>query len=167
MSSLDTLSYFYNSIEYQMNIELAGMITVIFFFGVLFYSFNELEDACVRNKFKNRGIWWNTGMSWKNKYKLDSDGDLLPYEKKWYHFGFSPKFEEKFPFSTTFLVFLTDGEHFFQFMKFKVVELIIVGFCFILYQILADIKVWFLLLGYMTGETLSKLVKEKYLKFID
>ncbi len=167
MSSLNTLNYFYISIGYQMSIELTGTIAIIFFMGAFFYIFNELEDACVRNKFKNKSQWWNTGMSWKNKYKLDSNGGLLPYEKKWYHFGFSPKYEERFPFSTTFLVFLTDGEHFFQFLKFKVIELIIIGFCFILYQVLADIKVWFLLLGYSIGETFSKLLKEKYLKFID
>ena len=46
---------------------------------------------------------WNPNESWKNKWKLDSEGNPIPGK-------------ERFPLSSTALVFLTDAWHFFQFV---------------------------------------------------
>lgn len=51
--------------------------------------------------------FWDPLISWKNKYKVP----LTPYKPKWYYPIFAPKLEERFPFSTTALVFLTDAWH--------------------------------------------------------
>lgn len=52
--------------------------------------------------------FWNPKLSWKNKWK-QKDGRMI----------------EKFPFSSTFLVFLTDGFHLFQFFFLNSIMLII------------------------------------------
>ena len=51
------------------------------------------------SKFKKQ-LFWDPAISWKNKYK---NGD--------------PKQGPKFPFSTTLLVGLTDGWHFFKLLR--------------------------------------------------
>lgn len=68
--------------------------------------FNAKMDKCTFH-----GVGCNAG-EWKNKWKLDSDGKLIPYSQKWYHFKiFQPKYVEKFPFSSTLLVAFTDNWH--------------------------------------------------------
>jgi len=55
-------------------------------------------------------------LEWDKKYNLTKSGDT----KHWWYFGlYTPKFPEKFPFSSTSLVFLTDKWHFNQFMMLK------------------------------------------------
>ena len=53
-------------------------------------------------------LWWNPEESWKFKwvYPLQSP------TPKWYYFGFLPRYEERFPYSSTILVWLTDAWHF-------------------------------------------------------
>ncbi len=53
--------------------------------------------------------FWNPDLSWKNKYK---NGD--------------PILGSRFPFSTTFLVFLTDGWHLFKGLAWTLMEVAIV-----------------------------------------
>ena len=73
---------------------------------------------------------------WVNKYDFTKPGKT----KHWWYFGlYKPKFPERFPFSTTALVFLTDRWHFNQFMVLK---------CFqgaIAFLIAGNIFTWFLL----------------------
>lgn len=58
--------------------------------------------------YKFNPYFWNPQKSWRNKY----DKDLSKSKECWYYFGlYKPLFKERFPFSTTFLVFLTDGWH--------------------------------------------------------
>jgi len=53
---------------------------------------------------------------WENKYRRP----LIFPKNHWWYFGlYAPKFQEKFPFSTTALVFLTDKWHFNQFMMLR------------------------------------------------
>lgn len=120
--------------------------------GLLFYLFNELEDACKLNLFSSQHSWLNSSDSWRNKYAKP----LRPYRQKWYNFGTKPDFAEAFPYSSTVLVFLTDGEHFFQFMKFRVIEVTILLLCG-----------WFLALAWMAGSTLMKVIKEVFFKKFD
>lgn len=66
--------------------------------------------------------WWSN--HWKNKYKRDGDYPeiLLPYHSKWYYLGLhTPEFEERFPYSSTVLVFITDAWHFFNFIRYRIV----------------------------------------------
>jgi hypothetical protein len=126
----------------------------VFLCGLFFYLFNELEDECVRNtwntKYKNLNKWLNQKTSWTNKYK---EG-LIPYKFKWYHFGIYPKYEEKFIYSSTLLVWTTDGEHFFQFLK---IVFICIGF--------ASIGIWNGILC-LAGILVFGLIKELFIKNI-
>lgn len=90
--------------------------------SVLFIMFREFEDESARNNWKKplKFLWWtfsvkwlNTKTSWKNKWAWENN-ELVPYKKKWYHFGVAPRHKEAFPFSSTLLVGFTDGEHTFQ-----------------------------------------------------
>jgi len=92
-------------------------LVVILISGFLFMLFNELEDECIRNTWAGDLVNWNSEKSWKNKWKLDHQGNLIPYNNKWYHFGIKMPFEEKYPFGSTFFVGFSDAEHFFQMMK--------------------------------------------------
>ena len=53
-------------------------------------------------------LWWNPEESWKFKWVYP----LQPSTPKWYYFGFLPRYEERFPYSSTILVWLTDAWHF-------------------------------------------------------
>jgi hypothetical protein len=85
--------------------------------GFAYFFFNELEDESIKNNWERWEWFLNTGQAWKNKWKLDEEGRLTTDQGHWWHFGLSPLFEERFPYSSTLLVFLTDGEHLFQFFK--------------------------------------------------
>ena len=53
------------------------------------------------------------GLDWANKYDLTKPGNT----KHWWYLGlYAPRFPEKFPFSATALVFLTDKWHRNQFI---------------------------------------------------
>jgi hypothetical protein len=96
------------------------MIGLVFLFlGFLFMIFNEMEDECIRGQWSGNFSKWNSSNSWKNKWALDGN-NLKPYTNKWYHFGIAMPQEERFPYSATFFVFLTDAEHFFQICKISV-----------------------------------------------
>ena len=130
------------------------MILLIFIFGALFYLFNELEDESVRNRWKKHTSFLNTGESWKNKWALRAGGDTMPPEKKWYYFGILPAHKEKFPYSSTALVFLTDGEHLFQWLKKRSID---AGFLVLGWQYFVAWEIGTLVMG---------IIKEKFLKTI-
>ena len=55
-------------------------------------------------------------LEWQNKYDFTKNG----MTKHWWYLGlYKPKFPEKFPFSTTILVFLTDKWHRWQFIMLR------------------------------------------------
>jgi hypothetical protein len=95
---------------------------------------------------------------WVNKYDFTKSGET----KHWWYFGlYKPKFPERFPFSTTALVFLTDRWHFNQFMVLK---------CFqgaIAFLIAGNVFTWFLLtfviFPFING-TIFELTYENYRK---
>jgi hypothetical protein len=96
-------------------IDTNSILAIIIFWLVFFASlFNALMDLSSENIFKKD--WWNKE-SWKNKWKLDADGNLLPCTVYWWYLWlYKPEYQERFPYSSTILVFLTDGWHFFQFL---------------------------------------------------
>jgi hypothetical protein len=56
------------------------------------------------------------GVDWHNKYDFTKPSTT----KHWWYLGlYKPKFPEKFPFSTTVLVFLTDRWHRWQFFMLR------------------------------------------------
>jgi len=106
---------------------------------------DEAQDRSINNRWDVWENFINSKDSWKNKYE---DG-LPAYEKKWYHFGIHPDYKEKFAFSSTFFVFLTDGEHLFQFLKNRFVD-----FAFAMIS-------WWLALASFTGQMIGSQVKER------
>lgn len=71
-------------------------------------------DSSLFSKIKNRAIreWCNAADSWYLKWKI-VDGKQVPQTKKlWYYLWiFTPKFVERFPYSSTWLVKYTDLWH--------------------------------------------------------
>ena len=132
------------------------MITfiIIFVCGVGFLLFNELEDECQVGTWEKHQQFMNADLSWKNKWKLDALGNLIPNtEKHWYYFYFfNPKYKERFIYSSTLFVFLTDGEHLFQFIKLKFIW---GGFLIISWQVC---------LAWVAGTVLMQAIKEAFLK---
>jgi hypothetical protein len=96
------------------------MKAVFLLLGFLFMLFNEMEDECIRGQWSGKFQKWNSINSWKKKWATTKNGLLKVYKPKWYHFGIRLPQEERFPFSATFLVFLTDAEHLFQMCKIVV-----------------------------------------------
>ena len=100
-----------------------------FIAGFFFYVANRykaLMDYSSAGDFVNREYYKNKSASWANKYFFP----LLPYKPKWYYGAFSftifnktfsykglitPRYKERFMWSTTILVFLTDYWHKVQF----------------------------------------------------
>lgn len=70
--------------------------------------------------------WWGNN-SWKNKWALDFQGNPIKINAQhWYYFGwYKTDYVEKFPFSSSILVFTTDGWHLSKFLMFTILELII------------------------------------------
>jgi hypothetical protein len=101
------------------------MVAVFLLLGFLFMLFNEMEDECIRGQWSGKFQKWNSINSWKKKWATTKNGLLKVYKPKWYHFGIRLPQEERFPFSATFLVFLTDAEHLFQMCKIVVASVAI------------------------------------------
>ena len=101
------------------------MKAVFLLLGFLFMLFNEMEDECIRGQWSGKFQKWNSINSWKKKWATTKNGLLKAYKPRWYHFGIPMPQEERFPFSSTFLVFLTDAEHLFQMCKIVVASVAI------------------------------------------
>jgi hypothetical protein len=65
-------------------------------------------DDSIFSKFNPE--WWNPKISWKYKWA----SPLQPPVKAWYYFGFYPRYKERFIYSSTIFVWLTDAWHFFK-----------------------------------------------------
>lgn len=84
---------------------LAGMCNAVM--DVLFTRWN----VCV---FRNLNpLFWNPQVSWKNKWAQPYP---QPATHEWYYFGFYPEYKERFPYSSTIFVFLTDAWHLAKFL---------------------------------------------------
>jgi hypothetical protein len=86
------------------------MISLILF-GIA-GMFNAIMDKINFNFkssiFRNMNpMFWDVRVSWKNMWKWP----LEPFTG-WYYFGlYKPRYKEKFPYSTTWLVWTTDAWH--------------------------------------------------------
>jgi hypothetical protein len=89
------------------------MITLflIFLVGVCNATMDVLFTRYDKSIFKKfNPSWWNPQESWTWKWSMP----LREPTKKWYYFGFYPKYEERFPYSSTIFVWLTDAWHLFK-----------------------------------------------------
>lgn len=80
---------------------------------LLFISFaaKAFMDTSAQDGFSKS--WLNKTESWQNKYSLP----LSPNYKHWYYFGLlRTTYRERFIFSSTLLVILTNGWHLLQFI---------------------------------------------------
>lgn len=79
-----------------------------------------IQDHCKINSFPDSWTWWNESDSWRNKW--DIKHKLSLYEGT---LRVTDKRKPRFFGSTTFLVWVTDGWHFFQMVY---LNCLIVGF---------------------------------------
>jgi hypothetical protein len=128
---------------------------IVVLLSILYMFFKELEEESHHNTFTGKHAnWLNNRTSWINKWAVDDNGFAIPYKKKWYHFNIPHRYEERFPFSSTILVGLTDGEHFFQLLQ------IISLFCII------SLFSFYGALSYLSGVLILGFLKESLLKDI-
>lgn len=72
--------------------------------------FKALQDNEVRKGRVNK--------TWKNKWALQGMQVTIKYKPVWYYFGiYKPAFKERFPFSSTILVWVTDKWHLYGGLK--------------------------------------------------
>lgn len=78
-------------------------------------QFHFDESIFSKSKFTN---WWNPKLSHRNKWKRNGDVLVKNDKKLWYYlFLYFPKYKESFPYSSTFLVSLTDAWHLFGLIR--------------------------------------------------
>ncbi len=101
----------------------------ILVFSSFYYKYNELEDEVVRDRSKNKPLKLlkivrsaSTGAlgKWHEPLEL-YNGNYYP---KWMK---KPKYRERFKFSSTLFVPFTDTEHWYQFIKLRLINLIVIA----------------------------------------
>ena len=72
-------------------------------------------------KAKMDHIAHTKGDNWKQKWKLNELGSLIPchFKPKYYFKLYKPDYVEGFPYSSTILVFLTSKWHLYQFVMLR------------------------------------------------
>ena len=98
----------------------------------LFLYFNEKEDEVVRDRGINNPTRFIKTYSKLKKISLTSGANakwfepMEPYDGEYYpKWAEKPKYRERFKYSSTIWVFLTDQEHWFQWIKLRMVNLIV------------------------------------------
>ena len=131
-------------------------ILVIFFSSFGFRYLRELEDRILQGRDENTTFLkkrpGEPNESWYAKYAFP----LQPFTANWmYLWLIKPKHKERFPYSTTLGVFITDKEHRLQFIQ-SVLILIIAGFSnFVIYYY----GVITVLFGFFVGQFLKEVKK--------
>ena len=92
----------------------AMSISVIIISAFSFRLLRECEDLIARGKWRNRPLLPRRKGE-QDEYTAKWAYPLRAYAPKWYHFGIAPRYEERFAFSSTLLVWVTDTEHLLQF----------------------------------------------------
>jgi hypothetical protein len=98
-------------------IALAGMLNAAY--EILFVGFNQSIFSNFKSDF------WNPMKSWKNKWAIPYPQHMMPY---WWYFGFYPRYKERFPYSSTLFVWLTDAWHLFKALMLACIMLAIVSY---------------------------------------
>ena len=98
-------------------IALAGALNATY--EILFTGFNQSIFKKLNPEF------WNPLESWKFKWASPFP---QPVEARWYYFGYLPRYKERFPYSSTALVFLTDAWHLFKALMLGCIMLAVVNY---------------------------------------
>jgi hypothetical protein len=100
---------------------IAGALNATY--EILFTGFKK----SIFNKLKSK--FWNPLESWKFKWS-----SMYPQkaEPKWYYFGYVPRYKERFTYSSTVFVFLTDAWHLFKALMLGCIVLSIVNYSVII-----------------------------------
>ena len=98
-------------------IALAGALNATY--EILFTGFNQSIFKKLNPEF------WNPLESWKFKWASPFPQSV---EDKWYYFGFLPRYKERFPYSSTVFVFLTDAWHLFKALMLGCIMLAVVNY---------------------------------------
>jgi hypothetical protein len=104
-------------------IEIITIISLL-----LIYIFSDAIMDLIKTKFKTTVFyskkslinqWFNPEFGWRNKWKKDNKNNLIKNTKKlWYYLWlYKPDYKEKFTYSSTIFVFLSDFWHFLKFLK--------------------------------------------------
>jgi hypothetical protein len=88
------------------------MIYIALFSLLLALYYKGRQDKSGADGFEERLTKRNRSVSWGRKYAFP----LIPFTGWWYFGIIKPKYAERFPLSTTVLVFLTDYWHWVQFL---------------------------------------------------
>ena len=84
-------------------IAIAGICNALY--EIIFVAYDQ-------SIFRNLNpLFWNPQISWQNKWAQPFP---QPAEDKWYYFGFVPLYKERFPYSSTIFVWVTDAWHLFK-----------------------------------------------------
>lgn len=124
MFDLDFAKYLDNILWLAKSLWESWPIVVIMIFAALFRELSEhsKESSWSENLHPKLRNYLNSNGKkggWRNKWKKDQEGFLIPAQKSpWYYFGLvQPEYKERFMYSSTIFVFITDGEHLFQFFN--------------------------------------------------
>ena len=98
-------------------IALAGALNATY--EILFTGFSQSIFKKLNPEF------WNPLESWKFKWASPFPQAV---EDKWYYFGFLPRYKERFPYSSTVFVFLTDAWHLFKALMLGCIMLAVVNY---------------------------------------
>lgn len=92
----------------------------------LLFAFIFFTSAGICKAFMDKVSEKEKQTSWRNKWAKDAFKSCPPNQKlRWrkqrerYLWLFSPQYLERFPYSSTFLVWLTDSWHLYQFLFFR------------------------------------------------
>lgn len=103
----------------------------------------EVEDWTVRGH--NKAFWPNSNEAWTAKWQYP----LRPFSGWWYAGLYLPKYAERYPYSSTLLVWTTDREHLWQ--AVQTVALVATGF-------VAGIG-WLVVIGLVAGSVIKEFLK--------
>lgn len=118
---------------------------ISFALAVVAYTISQLiMHAKLKWSFNEPTSYWGAG-AWRNKYKFINNQFVKP-PQNWYYKFFRIYHKERFPFSATALVFLTDGYHFCQ-LLFKLFLILSLVTYEPIFNMVWDFIIYFLLFG--------------------
>lgn len=108
------------------------MISLLFLF--LNGSMKALSDL------SSEGIIFPKSSSYENKWKVVHHHLVRNSKSPWYYFGlYTPPFKERFMYSSTFLVFLTDGFHFIESLRVMFMLFAVLSYKSVFGYVIADL----------------------------
>lgn len=107
------------------------MIAISIIIFILCFSagiFNGgMDDIQFRDSWLKKYDWFNPLKSWVYKWKTLGGVRVICTKAPWYYLWlYKPDYVEKFPYSSTILVFTTDGWHGLKWLCFTCFEVLII-----------------------------------------